>query len=65
MNTVIIQTDKKSSKLISELVKKLGGSVWNIDDEKLEDLVLGHLMNEEKTGQSVSRERVMSILQKK
>ena len=64
MGAVVIKIDKKNNRLISKLAKELGGKVISIDDEQYEDLVLGQLMDEEKTNELVSRDEIMSKLQK-
>jgi hypothetical protein len=64
MGAVVIKIDKKNNRLITKLAKELGGKVISIDDEQYEDLVLGQLMDDEKTNELVSREEVMSKLQK-
>ena len=62
MGAVVIKIDDKNNRLIAKLVKELGGKVISINEEQYEDLVLGTLMDEEKTGESVSREEVMKKL---
>lgn len=62
MSTILIKADKKSNKLLSELAKKLGGDVINLNDEQFENLALGVLMDSEKTGKKISREEVFKIL---
>jgi hypothetical protein len=62
MGAVVIKIDKKNNLLISKLVKELGGKVISIDDEQFEDLALGNLMDDKKTGENVSREIIMNKL---
>lgn len=62
MGAVVIKIDDKNNRLITKLVKELGGKVISINEEQYEDLVLGTLMDEEKTGETVSREEVMKKL---
>lgn len=62
MAAIIIKTDKKNSKLLSELAKKLGGNVLHLDDEQYEDFALGAMMDSLKTGQTVSRDTIMKQL---
>ena len=62
MGAVVIKIDKKNNLLISKLVKELGGKVISIDDEQFEDLALGNLMDNKKTGEDVSREIIMNKL---
>jgi len=65
MGAIIIKADKKSNKILSDLAKKLGGNVMNLDDEQYEDFALGTLMNSVKTGETVSRESIMQKLNSK
>lgn len=65
MSALIIKADKKSKKILSDLVKKLGGNVMSINDDQLEDLVFGKMMEEAKTGETVSKEEVIKSLQSK
>ena len=62
MGAVVIKIDKKNNRLISKLVKELGGEVVSINDEQYEDLVMGKLIDAEKTGENVSRETIMNKL---
>lgn len=62
MGAVVIKIDKKNNRLISKLAKELGGDVLSINDEQYEDLALGRLMDEVKTGENVSRDKVFEKL---
>ena len=62
MGAVVIKIDEKNNRLISKLVKELGGKVISINDEQYEDLALGKLIDSEKTGEIVSRETIMNKL---
>jgi ribosomal protein L19E len=62
MGAVVIKIDAKNNRLIASLVKELGGKVISIDDEQYEDLVLGKLMEKEKTNELVSRDSIMKKL---
>ena len=62
MSAIVIQADPKSNKILAELAKKLGGKVLAIDDRQYEDIVLGTLMDKEKTGKVVSRNHIMKKL---
>jgi hypothetical protein len=55
MGAIVIKADNESSKIIKELAEKLGGNVTQIDEEQYEDIVLGTLMEKEKTGKNVTR----------
>lgn len=65
MGAIIIRADSRSNKILSELARKLGGKVLNMNDEQFEDFALGSLMDSVKTGETVSREDVMKKLQRK
>jgi hypothetical protein len=65
MSTIVIKADKQSSKILSELAKKLGGDVFDLKDEQFEDLMLGMMMDSEKTGKTVSRSTIMKNLKSK
>lgn len=62
MSAIVIKADSKSNKILKELAKKLGGNVLLINDMQFEDLALGSLMENEKTGKTVSREEIMKKL---
>ena len=62
MGAIIIKADKKSNKLLSELAKKLGGDVMNVNDDQFEDLALGMAMENIKTGELVDRDVVLNQL---
>jgi hypothetical protein len=61
----MIKTDKQSSKILSELAKKLGANVVDIKDEQFEDFMLGTLMDSVKTGKTVSRNTIFKKLKGK
>jgi tRNA A37 N6-isopentenylltransferase MiaA len=62
MGAIVIKADKKSNKILSELARKLGATVINLDDEQYEDIALGTAMDEAKTGKTVDRDSVMRKL---
>ncbi|MEM8893312.1 MAG: hypothetical protein AAGC88_01970 [Bacteroidota bacterium] len=62
MGALLIKTDAKSDKLLKELAAKLGRDVISIDDDQFEDIALGNLMDEVKTGEDVSRSDLMKKL---
>ena len=65
MSTIVIKADKQSSKILSELAKKLGGNVYDLKDDQFEDLMLGMMMDSVKTGKTVSRSTIMKNLKAK
>ena len=58
----MIKADSKSSKILKELAEKLGGDVTTITEEQYEDVLLGTLMNKEKTGKNSSRSAIFKKL---
>ncbi len=63
METIIIQTQSKSSRrLLLELAKKMGEKAVVLDKEIADDLLFGKMMEEKKTGNLVSKENILSIL---
>jgi hypothetical protein len=65
MGAIIIRADKKSNKILSELARKLGGTVINLEDEQYEDIALGAAMDDSKTGETVDRDLIMRKLKAK
>lgn len=65
MGAIVIKLDTKSSKLLQKLAKKLGGTVFSINDQQFEDFYLGTMMDKAKTGETVSREEIMKKLEAK
>jgi len=61
----MIQADSKSTKILSELAKKLGGKVLSLNDDQYEDMALGSLMDKEKTNETVSKEVILKKLRSK
>jgi hypothetical protein len=62
MGAIIVKADKKSNKILSELARKLGGSVINLEDEQYEEIALGTAMDAVKTGELTDREVIMRKL---
>ncbi|MEQ9219862.1 MAG: hypothetical protein RLO17_17540 [Cyclobacteriaceae bacterium] len=62
MSAIVIKADRKSNKILSELAKRLGGDVMAIDDEQLEDLMLGKMMEESRTGELVDKDKILKSL---
>ena len=65
MSAIVIKTDNQNSKILTELAKKLGADVLNINEAQYEDLAFGILIDRTKTGETVSRESIMKKLDKK
>ena len=62
MGTILIKTDKRSSKILAELAKRLGAKVIDVKDEQFDDLMLGTLMDKVKTGKTVSKDSILKKL---
>ena len=62
MGAIIIKADNKSSKILKELAERLGGDVTTISEEQYEDVLLGVLMEKEKTGKNTSRATIFKKL---
>jgi hypothetical protein len=65
MGAIIIKGDAENNKILAKLAKKLGNKVIPINEEEYEDFALGKMMDENKTGQTTSREEVMRKLRNK
>lgn len=65
MGAIIIKADSQSNKILSDLARKLGGDVINLNDDQFEDFLLGSMMDSAKTGKTVSRESIMKKLSSK
>ena len=65
MGAIVIKADNKSSKLLKELAEKLGGNVTSISEEQYEDVLLGSLMDKEKTGKNSTRVAIFKKLESK
>jgi hypothetical protein len=65
MGTIVITADNQSNKILKEIAKRLGAKVMKLKDEQYEDLLLGSLMDSEKTGETVSKEIIFKKLRRK
>ena len=65
MASLIIQSDNSDNlELIAKLAQKLGIHVNSVTEEQSEDLAIGTIMTNAKTGKSVSRDLIMRKLRK-
>ncbi len=62
MGVIVIKADNQSNKILKALAEKLGGDVTPLDEEQYEDLMLGKLMEKEKTGKNASRQAIFKKL---
>ncbi len=62
MGAIIVKADKKSNKILSELARRLGGSVIFLEDDQYEEIALGTAMDSVKTGELVDRDSIMHKL---
>jgi hypothetical protein len=65
MSMLLIKTDNKNSKILAQLAKHLGGDVISLSDTQFEDLMLGTLMDNVKTGTTVSKNSILKKLKAK
>ncbi|HEY5326904.1 MAG TPA: hypothetical protein VIJ27_07880 [Mucilaginibacter sp.] len=65
MASLIIQSENSDNlELIAKLAQKLGIHVNSVTEEQSEDLAMGAIMTNAKTGKSVSRDSIMKKLRK-
>jgi hypothetical protein len=62
---ILIKTDHKKKRLLTDLARQLGANVVTINDEQYEDFTLGLMMDTFKTGQSVAPGSVLKKLRQK
>jgi hypothetical protein len=65
MATMLINIDPSNDKIIAALVEKLGGNVMRLSKSDLEDTFFGTMINDSKTGKTVSKKAIMKKLRKK
>jgi len=66
METLVIQSKSRANlKILAELARKLGEQTSEFSSAESEEFNLGILMNEEKTGKTISRETIMRKLNSK
>ncbi len=66
METIIINTkNSESSKIILDLVKKIGEKGRVLTKAEQEDFLFGELMLDERTGKKASKATIMKTLQQK
>lgn len=65
MNAILIKTNRKKGKILSDLAKQLGGDVIDVGAIQFEDLLLGKLMDTVKTGKNVDRDTIFKKLKVK
>ncbi len=65
MQIALIQLPSKEDvELLMALVHKMGGTGRNLTEDEFEDAALGVLMQQQRTGDNVSREEVMAKLRR-
>ena len=63
MAAIIIKSDNaKNLRLLASLAKRLGDQATSVNAEALEDLMLGELMNRQKTGGKADKQKVLKML---
>ena len=63
MQSILIQTNSKSTqKLLIQLAQKLGNKVSILKPSLIEDLAFGTMIQDAKTGKTVSKKSIVSLL---
>ncbi|HKK88249.1 MAG TPA: hypothetical protein VJ917_05325 [Saprospiraceae bacterium] len=62
MGAIVIHSNSSILEKIKELVSDSGGSIIELSDETLEDLILGLEMQKAETKELVSKENILKIL---
>ncbi len=63
MQSILIQTNSKSTqKLLIQLAQKLGNKVSILKPSMVEDLAFGTMIQDVKTGKTVSKKSIVSLL---
>jgi hypothetical protein len=62
MGAIIIKGDNENNRILAKLAEKLGNKVISINEEEFEDFAFGQMMDENKTGKTVSREEIIKKL---
>ena len=62
MSAILVKADKESNDILARLARKLGADVIKIDESQYEDILLGAIMDKEKTGKTVPKEEIMKKL---
>ncbi len=63
MAAIIIKSDNaKNLRLLADLAQRLGGQATSVNADTLEDIMLGELMNREKTGTKADKQKVLKML---
>jgi len=65
MSSILINADKETIEILSQLAKKLGSTVINIKDAQYEDFALGLAMENSESGETVDIEEIRKILKEK
>ena len=63
MQSILTQTNSKSTqKLLIQLAQKLGNKVSILKPSMIEDLAFGTMIQDAKTGKTVSKKSIVSLL---
>jgi hypothetical protein len=65
MSVIIIKADNRSNKILKELAKHLGANVVNLNGVEYGDILLGAIMDPEKTGKDATKDEIMKKLKRK
>jgi hypothetical protein len=62
MAAILIKSNNaKNLRLLTDLALRLGDQATTVNAETLEDLMLGELMNREKTGKKANKQQVLKM----
>jgi predicted transcriptional regulator len=65
MSSILINADKETIEILSQLAKKLRSTVINIKDSQYEDFALGLAMENSERGETVDIEEIRKMLKEK
>lgn len=64
MSAIVIDSNPETNELIKTLAEKLGANVFELNEDELEDIALGKIINTEKTGKTIPRDQVFQLFDK-
>jgi hypothetical protein len=63
MAAILIKSDNAENlRLLTDLARRLGGQATSVNAEILEDVMLGELINREKTGKKADKQKALKML---
>jgi len=64
MAAIVINSNNETNELLKILAQKLGAEVLDLNEEELEDLAFGKIIESEKTGKKIARDEIFELLKK-